>query len=126
MRNSSSIAQKKIISFCGHPHLKNNSNNGLKWWRDRKEVTKDFKAGTHINSQGKVPFPVNLACFKRDVITDAGKKVLRQSLDGYFYSSEIPGRHRSLMNIPQVDAMISKFSQKCIAHDQNKEPQWVS
>jgi len=116
--NKSRVAQIRIRAICGHSFLKGGSIRTGDWWKNDSEIQRALNSGriTPIDTSRKTP--IYQTFFESDVISEKGLLILKEVFKAKTIEHpKIPGKHRSLMDIKEVDELI--LSNCCSAHPSN-------
>lgn len=100
---------EKIAHHCGHPHTIKNSDAIDAWWDSNPEIR---QAVHNKVLQGMAPqfgTQMDLLYFKFDTLSFKGKRLFKNFCGASTLEEKIPKHHRSLLDIPEVDAFLPKY-----------------
>ncbi|MBV1929661.1 MAG: hypothetical protein KUG81_09145 [Gammaproteobacteria bacterium] len=112
--------QEKLLAHCGHPHLFDNSDRMLQWWKNTPPLREDLKAKRFPEMSQRIQIKTEVLFFKIDTLSWSGKRILKKAYGANVDNPKIPGHHRSLLHIPEFDQMLAACCQKLIAGDNKR------
>ncbi|MBV1869884.1 MAG: hypothetical protein KUG76_03170 [Gammaproteobacteria bacterium] len=112
--------REKLLAHCGHPHLFDNTDRMLQWWKNTPPLRQDLKAKRFIEMSQRIQIKAEVLYFKIDTLSWSGKRILKKAYGANTGNPKIPGHHRSLLHILEFDQLLSTCCQRLIASDNKR------
>lgn len=101
--------REKIIHHCGHKNVFTNGDALLDWWHQPPLVRQQVEARNIKDLASQIGTRLDALPFKIDTLSMKGQRILKQMFGANYLSPKIPKHHRSLLQIPEVDAFLPRY-----------------
>lgn len=104
--------ERRVAKHCGHPFVFDNSEAAEQWWKNNSElnpVLQNLDAGQYSKT---FPVPVELHYFRVDTMNRRGREKMSALFSCPEMEKPIPGSHRGLTEIKEVDELLVEFAKK--------------
>lgn len=104
--------ERRVAKHCGHPFVFDNNERGETWWKNDAMLNSALKAVSPNGQNSKFAVPVELHYFRVDTMNRCGREKLASLFNALSVDKSIPGSHRGLTEIVEVDELIIEFAKK--------------